>query len=219
LPIVVGLQPVVTAEVADDSRRLQAEAFLRGLQSETVDLVALRQVTVARIRMRIEEGKLPDAQKLMEELNRLDDYEKMARNLDDVQRQVLDPAGGAITPVAQMKIEKMFQQTRELLQKYLQNDLVKKVEKELDTALKGGTAQPPSEPAPTTPQSSSTGPANNTPPANNSTAPSNQSSPPSTSAGPQPAQVNPGAPQPAPISPQGISNGAEPSAAPGPGRS
>lgn len=218
LPIVVGLQPVVTAEVADDSRRLQAEAFLRGLQSETVDLVALRQVTAARIRMRIEEGKLPDAQKLMEELIRLDDYEKMARNLDDVQRQVLDPAGGAITPVAQMKIERMFQQTRELLQKYLQNDLVKKVEKELDAALKGGSPQPPSEPAPTAPQPSSTAPANNNPPANNSAAPSNQPSPPSTSAGPQPAQVNPGAPQPTPMSPQGISNGAEPSA-PGPGRS
>ncbi|MEY4568045.1 MAG: hypothetical protein RLY14_3015, partial [Planctomycetota bacterium] len=137
LPIVVGLQPLYVAEVPDDSRRLEAEAFLRGLQSEVVDLVALRQVAAARVRLRMEEGKLDQAKQLVDELRQLKDYEKMARDLDNVQRQVLDPASGPLTPVAQLRIEKMFQQTRELLQKYLQNDLVQKVEKELDARLKG----------------------------------------------------------------------------------
>jgi hypothetical protein len=137
LPIVVGLQPLYVAEVPDDSRRLEAEAFLRGLQSEVVDLVALRQVAAARVRLRMEEGKLDQAKLLVDELRQLKDYEKMARDLDNVQRQVLDPASGPLTPVAQLRIEKMFQQTRELLQKYLQNDLVQKVEKELDARLKG----------------------------------------------------------------------------------
>lgn len=137
LPIVVGLQPLFVAEVPDDSRRLEAEAFLRGLQSEVVDLVALRQVAAARVRLRMEEGKLDQAKLLVDELRQLKDYEKMARDLDNVQRQVLDPASGPLTPVAQLRIEKMFQQTRELLQKYLQNDLVQKVEKELDARLKG----------------------------------------------------------------------------------
>ena len=149
LPIVIGLSPVVTAEVPDDSRRLQAEGFLRGLQSEVVDVVALRQVTAARIRMRIDERKMEEAGKLLDEFRQLKDYDKMARELDDVQRQVLDPAAGPITPVAQMRIEKMFQQTRELLQKYLQNDLLKKVEKELDVAIKGGEAPSESETTPT----------------------------------------------------------------------
>jgi hypothetical protein len=85
----------------------------------------------------MEEGKLDQAKLLVDELRQLKDYEKMARDLDNVQRQVLDPASGPLTPVAQLRIEKMFQQTRELLQKYLQNDLVQKVEKELDARLKG----------------------------------------------------------------------------------
>jgi hypothetical protein len=188
LPIVIGLSPIVTAEVLDDSRRLQAEGFLRGLQSEVVDVVALRQVTAARVRMRIEERKLEDAGKLLEELRQLKDYDKMVGELDTVQRQVLDPAAGAITPVAQIRIEKMFQQTRELLQKYLQNDLLKKVEKELDVAIKGGEmpAEPETTPAPS----------------------------PAATAGPTPQPVTPQPVTPQPVTPQPPTSGQ--SAPPGP---
>jgi len=186
LPVVIGLSPTVTAEVPDDSRRLQAEGFLKGLQSEIVDVVASRQVAAAHVRMRIEEQKYDLAKQMLEELRKIKDYDKMARELDDIQRQVLDPAGGAITPVAQMRIEKMFQQTRELLQKYLQNDLVKKIDKELDAALKGETAPAATEttgaPAPQ-PAAPSTPPPNSTP------------------AQPSPTQPSPAQPTPAPVSP------------------
>lgn len=191
LPVVIGLSPVVTAEVPDDSRRLQAEGFLKGLQSEVVDVVASRQVAAARVRMRIEERKFELAKQMLEDLKKIKDYEKMARELDDIQRKVLDPASGTITPVAQMRIEKMFQQTRELLQKYLQNDLVKKVEKELDAAIKGGEApvepETPAAPTPKPPTSAATpAPAPSTPP---------QSS--------QPQTIQPSQPQPVPMSPTG----------------
>lgn len=192
LPVVIGLSPVVTAEVPDDSRRLQAEGFLKGLQSEVVDVVASRQVAAARVRMRIDEGKLDLAKEMLGDLQKIKDYEKMARELDDIQRKVLDPAGGTITPVAQIRIEKMFQQTRELLQKYLQNDLVKKVEKELDAALKGQAA--PAEPAP--PAASAPAPAASTP------APAPASSP-ASGAPPQSSQPQPSQPQPVPMSPAG----------------
>ncbi len=193
LPVVVGLSPVVTAEVPDDSRRLQAEGLLKGLQSEVVDVVASRQVAAARVRMRIDERKLDLAKEMLEELRKVKDYDSMARELDDIQRKVLDKDGGAITPVAQMRIEKMFQQTRELLQKYLQNDLVKKVERELDAAIKGGEA--PAEtteaPAPTTPA-----PASPTQPAPSQPAPATPQNTP-------PQSGQPAAPQPVPLSPGG----------------
>lgn len=189
LPVVIGLSPVVTAEVPDDSRRLQAEGFLKGLQSEVVDVVAARQVAAARVRMRIDERKFSDANAMLEELRKIKNYEDLARELDNIQRQVLDPAGGAITPVAQMRIEKMFQQTRELLQKYLQNDLVKKVERELEAAVKGGEA-----PTETT-----------EPPANPNPAPSTPTQPQNPTSTPTPAPQNsqPAAPQTVPMSPQG----------------
>jgi hypothetical protein len=71
LPVVVGLSPVVTAEVPDDSRRLQAEGLLKGLQSEVVDVVASRQVAAARVRMRIDERKLDLAKEMLEELRKV----------------------------------------------------------------------------------------------------------------------------------------------------
>lgn len=188
LPVVVGLSPVVTAEVPDDSRRLQAEGFLKGLQSEVVDVVASRQVAAARVRMRIEERKFELATQMLGDLQKIKDYEKMARELDDIQRKVLDPAGGTITPVAQMRIEKMFQQTRELLQKYLQNDLVKKVEKELEAAIKAGDA--PAETAPTAAPTP-------TPPASTATPAAAPNS------APQSSQPQPPQPEAAPMTPTG----------------
>lgn len=190
LPVVLGLSPVVTAEVPDDSRRLQAEGLLKGLQSEVVDVVASRQVAAARVRMRIDERKLELAKEMLEELRKVKDYDSMARELDDIQKKVLDKDAGVITPVAQMRIEKMFQQTRELLQKYLQNDLVKKVERELDAAIKGGEA-PAETPAPTTPA-----PASPTQPAPSQPAPATPQNPP-------PQSGQPAAPQPVPLSPGG----------------
>jgi hypothetical protein len=190
LPVVIGLSPVVTAEVPDDSRRLQAEGFLKGLQSEVVDVVAARQVAAARVRMRIEERKFADATQMLEELRAIKNYEDLAEELDNIQRQVLDPASGAITPVAQIRIEKMFQQTRELLQKYLQNDLIKKVERELAAAEKGGEA--PTE---------TTEPAANPNPV--PTQPQNPSPSPSPTPTQPPPSSQPSAPQPVPMSPQG----------------
>jgi hypothetical protein len=206
LPVVIGLNPTVTAEVPDDSRRLQAEGFLKGLQSEIVDVVASRQVAAARVRMRIEEQKLDLAKQMLEELRQIKDYDKMARELDDIQRQVLDPAGGTLTPVAQKRIEIMFQQTRELLQKYLQNDLVKKVEKELDAAIKGETLPTATEPTSATPAATPATPPQTPPPA--SQPPASQPSSPQGAPAPQPSAPSlpslngsPAQPSPAPVSP------------------
>lgn len=190
LPVVLGLSPVVTAEVPDDSRRLQAEGLMKGFQSEVVDVVAARQIGAARVRLRIDERKLDLAQEMLDSLRKVKDYDIMARELDAIEKRVLDKKAGDITPVAQMRIEKMFQQTRELLQKYLQNDLVKKVERELDAAIKGGEA-PAETPAPTTPV-----PASPTQPAPSQPAPATPQNPP-------PQSGQPAAPQPVPLSPGG----------------
>lgn len=215
LPVVIGLSPEVTAEVPDDSRRLQAEGFLKGLQSEVVDVVAARQVGAARVRLRIDERKFDLATQMLDELRQVKDYEKLARELDDIQRKVLDPAGGVITPVAQMRIEKMFQQTRELLQKYLQNDLVKKVEKELEAAIKNEANPTESTPSPATPTPTSTPPPSATPaPQPNNTPPPGQpNSAQPNSAQPSSVQPSPVQPSSAPISPGIPAGGAQPGTA------
>lgn len=189
LPVVLGLSPVVTAEVPDDSGRLQAEGLMRGFQSEVVDVVAARQIGAARVRLRIDEGKLDLAQDMLEELRKIKDYDSMASELDAIKDKALEK-DAVVTPVAQIRIEKMLQQTRELLQKYLQNDLVKKVERELDAAIKGGEA-PAETPAPTTPV-----PASPTQPAPSQPAPATPQNPP-------PQSGQPAAPQPVPLSPGG----------------
>jgi hypothetical protein len=134
LPLVPGISPLEVAELADDSRRLEAEAFIRGFQGEVLDLIGLRTLLSTRVRKLLEQGKKPEAEKVMTELRGLKDYSAMVETLDKLQRKLLDDSVGPVSMGAKARIDKMLQTTREMMQKYLQNDLVRDAE----TALSRG---------------------------------------------------------------------------------
>jgi hypothetical protein len=128
LPIVTGLLPEEAADLPDDRRRLEAEAFIKGVQGEVLDLVARRQILAKRIRDFVEVKNKAEAEKLLNELRSMKSYDKMQEELDILQRRILSSDRGPITAGTQMRIDKMFDTTRQMLQKYLQDKLLRDLE-------------------------------------------------------------------------------------------
>jgi hypothetical protein len=132
LPMVVGAEQQVTAELADDNLRLEAEGFLRGLQEEFVDLVARRKVLAMRVQRRIEDGKLEDAEKLVDEMRQLETRQDLERRIRERQAtfQTRDQA-------QQDRINRLFRDTRSLLSKHLDPAEIDKLRDELAAAKSG----------------------------------------------------------------------------------
>lgn len=136
LPIVLGLQPVEVAELPDDRRRLQAEAFVRGFQGEILDLIGLRKLLATRVDLYLKEQRLDEANGVLDELRRLRNYTELADELEVIQRRMLDESDGAIPALAKSHIDRMFQTTRNLLQKHLQDNLVVRTQAAVAAASK-----------------------------------------------------------------------------------
>lgn len=129
LPLVPGLKDIETAQLPDDTRRLKAEAFIRGFQGEILDLIGLRNLLAARIQLHLKSGKVEQAKATLAELRQLKNYNEMTTQLDQIQRRMLDENAGPISMSSKNRIDRMFQTTRDMLQKYLQDNLLSDSEK------------------------------------------------------------------------------------------
>jgi hypothetical protein len=132
LPMVVGAESQVTAELTDDSLRLEAEGFLRGLQEEFVDLVARRKVLAMRVQRRMEDGKLEEAEKLVDEMRQLETRQDLERRIRERQAtfQTRDRA-------QQDQINRLFRDTRSLLSQHLDPAEIDHLRDELAAAKSG----------------------------------------------------------------------------------
>ncbi len=128
LPLVTGQNAIELAELPDDRRRLESEAFVKGIQSEMLDLVARRQILASRIKQKLEEKNKAAALQLLKELQDEKSYDTMAKSLDAIQRRVLSSDRGPIPAISQKRIDQMFNLTRQMLQRYLQDSLVRDME-------------------------------------------------------------------------------------------
>jgi hypothetical protein len=136
LPMITGYRDQEKADLPDDRRRLQAEAFLKGLQGEVLDLVVRRKILDARIKNKIEEGKKDEAFALLDELKKVKNYEALSAQIQNILRRATSTEMGPVPgPVAE-RIDKMIDVTRVLMQQYLQTDIVR----ELEVKLLGGAA-------------------------------------------------------------------------------
>jgi len=136
LPIITGYRELEKADLPDDRRRLQAEGFLKGLQGEVLDVVARRKILEARIRRKLDEGKLDEADALVDELKKVKNYEVMSAQIQGIQRRALATETGYIPAPVVERIDKMLNTTRSLIGQYLQTDLVRELEVKLIEARK-----------------------------------------------------------------------------------
>jgi hypothetical protein len=126
-------------------------------------LVAIRQLFAARIRKRLEQGKAAEARGLLDLLRNEPTYEKIA---DDMGRKLVQFEGR--NPGEQARINQMFAQTREMLVKNINDQLIR----DLEAAVVAGEA---GKPIPTPESAAAAAPA-----AANSPAPANTPAPAST---------------------------------------
>lgn len=139
LPLVPGQSDLEVADLFGDDQRLRAEAYIRGTQNSIVDLVAIRQLFAARIRMRLAAGELKEAKELLETLRNEPSYEKIAGDMGRKLLQLKGRNGGE-----QAKIDRMFAQTREMLVKNISPALIRELEEAVMAAEKGAPPTPPS---------------------------------------------------------------------------
>lgn len=137
LPIVPGHHQRVVADLAGDDMRLQAEAYIRGVQNAIIDLVAVRELFKARISMRIQEGNLKAADELLETLRNEPSNEKIANDMGTKQTMFLKAIGGNANQ--QRKVDEMFSQTRDLLAKHINPRIIN----DLEVALIEAKSAPP----------------------------------------------------------------------------
>lgn len=128
LPIITGYRDSEKADLPDDRRRLQAEAFLKGIQGEILDLVVRRKILDARIRRKIDEGKLDEASSLLDELKKVRSYEGLSAQIQNIERRAESTENGLIPAPVKERINKMLSTTSDLMKNYLQEDIVRELE-------------------------------------------------------------------------------------------
>lgn len=170
LPIIPGHHEMVVADIAGDDMRLQAEAYIRGVQNAIVDLVAIRELFKARINMRMKEGKIKEADELLETLRNEPSSEKIANDMGVKQTMFLKAIGR--NPNQQRKVDEMFSETRELLSKQINPRIINELELAMIEAKKGGappaaaeTSNAEAPPATAPPSAAEAAPATEPPPA------------------------------------------------------
>ena len=129
LPIVPGAEARVAVPLPDDDERLRVAARLTALREDMVDLVARRNIAVARVRRQIEAKNFDQARVLLESLDQLPGATQFSRQLDreaqlhrtkDVQ--------------VQRRIDSLFSQTRTALGKFLDPRPIGELHEELQQA-------------------------------------------------------------------------------------
>jgi hypothetical protein len=141
LPIVPGLTELEVADLMGDDQRLRAEAYIRGTQNAIVDLIAIRTLLAARIRLRLEKGQMAEAKELLEALKKEPTYDTIANEMG---KKVVQIKGR--TSVEQRKIDELFAQTREMLVKNINSKLIRDLEADVVAAeANGGKLKKPAD--------------------------------------------------------------------------
>jgi hypothetical protein len=130
LPMVPGLEPLLVASVPDDALRLEAEGFVKGIQGQLMDLEAQREILKARFMLRIQDGKLDEAQALLEEIKQLPTRNDLVVQVDRQQNQQPESPVKSV----QARIDSLYKKLREALGKYLSPNLVNELTNILNNA-------------------------------------------------------------------------------------
>ncbi len=133
LPLVPGIKKEAIAPIPNDEPRLRAEGRLRGLRERMVDIVARREILIARINRLVENGDLETAKEFFDELDALPTRKPLTAQVDALQASSVTD-----DPRVKAQIDRMFVETRNMLAKYLDPRQINDVRTELNRARAGG---------------------------------------------------------------------------------
>ncbi len=135
IPVVPTADGLVQAPLVDDRKRLEAEAKLVGIREELIDLVARRSILAARTRAKIKANDLKAANNLVRELEGMPTATEFEQQRIRQQERLIE----SDDPRIQQRIEKLFNDTRDVLAEFLPPGLVQELKR--DIAAAGTTAQ------------------------------------------------------------------------------
>ncbi len=95
-------------------------------------MVARRKIFEMKIDKRIKDDRIEDAKKLLEDLRQVPTYDAINERLSEIQQQILKVDKGPLSSNAKSKIDVMIDTTRQMMQKYLQVNLVRQFESQLE---------------------------------------------------------------------------------------
>jgi len=133
LPIVPGAERQVDVPLADDDPRLAAETRLAAIREELVDVVARRNILMARARQKIKTADFAAAQQLLEAINQLPGRSQFNLTLMTIARLTKSD-----DPQIQRRIEQLFEATQSALSQYLDPRPVSELQNELREAQRKG---------------------------------------------------------------------------------
>lgn len=150
LPIVPGETPTIRVPIGDDELRLQAEGFIIGMQSATMDAYARRLELSARFKRKLEAREFEKAEAMISEARLLPSRGQLM--------QILDQREASFTtsnPRVQKRIDILFGEARKLLTAYPDIDLTNQLTADLAKArstpapveASGSATAPPDNPA------------------------------------------------------------------------
>lgn len=141
LPMVPGLTVKEVADLTGDDMRLQAEAYIRGVQNAIIDLVAIRKLLATRIRMRLKKGQMTEAEELLNALRDQPTNEQLADDMGKKQGMFLQEIGTK-NPNQRRKVDIMFKDTREMLGKQINPNVIRELEADVQRAKANGGKLP-----------------------------------------------------------------------------
>ena len=134
LPLVPGLNEVDLADLPSDARRLEAEAHFKGFQADILDLIAKRSILSSRVNSLVKEGKFKEAEALIPEADLMRGYKEMSDELNAIHTRMMDESREALPLNAKTRIDRMMITSRDMMQKYLDADLGRKLRADIEAA-------------------------------------------------------------------------------------
>ncbi len=128
VPLVSGYRPVVVVPLPDDESRLRVEGQLIALRERLIDLVARRNILIARAKRRLEDEDFTAAAKLIGELDELPTRSQLSQEI--ASREALAKSSN---PLVQARIDRLFAETRSVLGEFLDPRDITQLQDQLNT--------------------------------------------------------------------------------------
>lgn len=130
-PFIPGVAATTTAELPDDSLRLQIESGLELLRAELIDTVARRALLIARAKGAAKNADWPRFTEVLAELDRQPNSKHFRTLLDAVKAATLRQMQGKKDKALEKKLDKLCNESAELIARHLSDEKIKEQREEL----------------------------------------------------------------------------------------
>lgn len=139
MPTVPGHHAELVAFLRDDDRRLEAESYIRSVESEIMDQVVQRKLLERNIQKRLKAGKVDQAEEMVERFQELPKQVDMKDRLDTRQGQI---AEGAVDRRTLRLVGQMFDRAEKLISEHISPSTLFTLQRQIQEAT-GGAPTPP----------------------------------------------------------------------------